>query len=457
MSEQQESIHGQWSSRWIFILAATGSAVGLGNIWKFPYITGENGGGAFVLVYLLCIAVIGIPIMMAEVLLGRRGRQSPIHTMRDIAKAEGRHKAWQLLGWSGVIAGFLILSYYSVIAGWALAYIVESGAGAFSGQSAKTIGDIFAELIENPQRLLFWHTIFMLMTMVVVARGVKKGLEVAIRFLMPALFVLLFIMVGYAASTGAFWEGVAYLFSPDFSKLSAAGVMTAMGHAFFTLSLGMGAIMIYGSYMPDNASIAKTSIIVAIADTLVALLAGMAIFPIVLANGLEPGSGPGLIFSTLPIAFGQMAGGAFFGTLFFILLSFAAWSSSISLIEPAVTWLVENRAISRTKASIIAGFITWFVGIGTVLSFNVAAELKLFDKTFFDLLDFVTSNIMLPLGGLFIAIFAVWMMKRQSTVAELKMGDGPTYQIWRFSVRYVTPIAVLVVFLNAIGVINVSP
>jgi len=455
MSEQRTSIHGQWSSRWIFILAATGSAVGLGNIWKFPYITGENGGGAFVLVYLICIAVIGIPIMMAEVLLGRRGRQSPIHTMRDLAKDEGRHKAWQLLGWSGVIAGFLILSYYSVIAGWALAYIVETGAGTFSGQSAENVGLIFDELTANPLRLLFWHTVFMLMTMTVVARGVKRGLEVAIRFLMPSLFVLLLIMVGYATSTGAFIEGMSYLFSPDFSKLSAAGIMTAMGHAFFTLSLGMGAIMIYGSYMPDTASIAKTSIIVAIADTLVALLAGMAIFPIVLANGLEPGVGPGLIFSTLPIAFGQMAGGGFFGTLFFILLAFAAWSSSISLIEPAVTWLIEHRGMSRIRAAVIAGVITWFVGIGTVLSFNLAADITFLDKTFFDILDFLTSNIMLPLGGLFIAIFVVWAMKKDSTVAELKIGDGPTYQVWRFCVRYVTPIAVIVVFLNAVGLIKV--
>jgi len=293
------------------------------------------------------------------------------------------------------------------------------------------------------------------MTMIVVARGVKKGLEVAIRFLMPALFVLLIIMVGYATSTGAFMDGLAYLFSPDFSKLSAAGVMTAMGHAFFTLSLDIRAIMIYRSYMPEKASIAKTSIIVAIADTLVALLAGMAIFPIVLSNGLEPGAGPGLIFSTLPIAFGQMAGGVFFGTLFFILLSFAAWSSSISLIEPAVTWLIENRGLSRIKASAIAGILTWLVGIGTVLSFNLAANVKLFDKTFFDLLDYLTSNIMLPLGGLFIAIFVVWVMKKQSTVAELNMGEGPAYKVWRLSVRYVTPIAVILVFLNAVGLIRV--
>ena len=451
---KDESIHGMWSNRWIFILAATGSAVGLGNIWKFPYITGENGGGAFVLVYLLCIAVIGIPIMMAEVLLGRRGRQSPINTMKALANAEGRSPAWSLLGWSGVLAGFLILSYYSVIAGWALAYVLKAGSGAFATGAAEDIKGLFSGLVSNPGELIFWHSLFMVMTMVVVARGVKKGLEKAVRLLMPALFVLLLIMVGYAINSGEFAQGISFLFSPDFSKLTADGVLIAMGHAFFTLSLGMGAIMIYGSYMPHDASIAKTCIIVALADTAVALLAGMAIFPIVFANGLEPGAGPGLIFQTLPIAFGSMEGGTFFGTLFFILLVFAAWSSAISLIEPAVAWLVENKGWSRIKASVVCGVATWLVGLGTVFSFNIWAEATLWGKTVFDLLDYLTSNIMLPLGGLFIAVFAAWIMKSSSTADELALGqNGTAFQLWRFLVRFVTPIAVIVVFLRAIGLI----
>jgi NSS family neurotransmitter:Na+ symporter len=453
MSTPRESIHGTWSNRWIFILAATGSAVGLGNIWKFPYITGENGGGAFVLIYLLCIAAIGIPIMMAEVLVGRRGKQSPINTMRTLAVEEGRSKSWALLGWSGVAAGFLILSYYSVIAGWALAYVLNAGSGALSGQTAEGIEQLFTGLISNPGELIFWHTLFMLMTMVVVARGVKKGLEAAVRFLMPALFVLLLIMVGYAINSGEFAEGLEFLFTPDFSKISAEGILIAMGHAFFTLSLGMGAIMIYGSYMPKDASIAMTSFAVAIADTLVALLAGIAIFPIVFANNLEPSAGPGLIFQTLPIAFGQMPGGTFFGTVFFILLVFAAWSSAISLIEPAVAWLVENRGWDRIKASVICGIATWLVGLGTVFSFNIWSEVKVFNKTFFDLLDFLTANIMLPLGGLFIAVFAAWIMKRSSTVQELAMGEGISYGLWRFLVRFVTPVAVIIVFLKAIGIL----
>lgn len=453
MSEQRKSIHGLWTSRWAFILAATGSAVGLGNIWKFPYITGENGGGAFVLVYLVCIAVIGIPIMMAEVMMGRRGRSTPINSMRHLCSEASAHPAWQIVGWSGMLAGFLILSFYSVIAGWALSYVFDSATGTFSGATATQVGGHFDALLASPSMLIFWHTLFIVMTMIVVARGVKNGLEKAVKFLMPALLVLLLLMVGYAMSMGSFFEGAKFLFKPDFSQLSANGVLIAMGHAFFTLSLGMGAIMVYGAYLPQGVSIAKTGIYIALADTAVALLAGLAIFPIVFANGLEPGSGPGLIFATLPIAFGQMSGGLVFGTLFFVLLTFAAWSSAISLIEPAVTWLVENKRMTRIKASIYAGLATWFVGLGTVLSFNIASDIKLFDKTFFDLIDYLTANIMLPLGGLAMAIFVGWVMQRKVVTSELNMQEGIGFSIWLFLVKYVTPVAVFVVFINAIGAI----
>ena len=460
MASERESIHGQWSSRLAFILAATGSAVGLGNIWKFPYIAGENGGGAFVLVYLLCIAVIGIPIMMAEVLIGRRGRQSPINTMRSLAREENASRAWVFLGGAGVLAGFLILSYYSVIAGWALSYVFRTGSGLFTGLTADGVQSIFTSFVSDPERLLAWHTIFMVMTIMVVARGVRGGIEKAVKFLMPALFVLLFVLVGYAWNSGAFDQGVNFLFQPDFSKISANGILIAMGHAFFTLSLGMGAIMVYGSYLPSGTSIARTVIAVSLMDTLVALLAGLAIFPIVFANGLEPGTGPGLIFQTLPIAFGHMQYGEFFGMLFFVLLVFAAWSSSISLIEPAVAWLVENKGMTRVFASIVAGLVTWLFGLLTVLSFNLWSDVKLLskfevfkDSTVFDLLDYLTANIMLPLGGLLIAIFAAWKMSRESTVDELGMGDRFFYPLWRFLVRYITPIAVIIVFLKAISVI----
>jgi NSS family neurotransmitter:Na+ symporter len=360
-----------------------------------------------------------------------------------------------------MLAGFLILSYYSVIAGWALAYVFRTAGGVFTGQTADGVQSIFARLVAAPERLLAWHTIFIVMTMVVVSRGVRGGLEAATRTLMPALFGLLLVLDAYAWKSGAFEQGVQFLFKPDFARLSADGVLIAMGHAFFTLSLGMGAIMVYGSYLPDNASIARTSILVSVIDTVVALLAGLAIFPIVFANGLEAASGPGLIFRTLPIAFGHMDGGAFFGMLFFVLLVFAAWTSAISLIEPAVAWLVENHGMSRVYASVVAGAATWLLGLLTVFSFNIWSDVKplswipIFrEHTVFKLIDYLAANIMLPLGGLLIAVFAAWRMRRDASVDELAMGDGFGYRSWRFLVRYIAPVAVLIVLLNVAGIIR---
>lgn len=450
---KRQSIHGQWSSHWAFIMAATGSAVGLGNIWRFPYLTGEYGGGAFVLMYIGCVLLVGIPIMMSEVLLGRRGRQSPINTMKSLAEEEGLTSAWGYLGWMGVVAGFLILSFYSVVAGWTLEYIFQAGTGSFLTATDGEIGEIFDSLLRNPGQLMAMHTLFMALTVIVVAMGVQSGLERAVKFLMPALFILLLIMVGYAMSTDGFEEGVYYLFYPDWSKLSAEGFLAALGQAFFSLSLGMGAIMVYGSYLPDDASIANTSVTIALADTLVAIMAGLAIFPLVFAYGLETGSGPGLIFVTLPIAFGQMPYGQIFGTGFFVLLLFAAWTSSISLLEPAVAWLVENRGIARAKSAAIAGLIAWILGIGSVLSFNLWQDYRLFDKTYFEIMEYVTSNIMLPLGGLLIAVFTAWLMSRKAVIEELGQGEGLLFQTWLFVVRYVTPIGVVIIFLHAIGIL----
>jgi len=451
------SIHGMWSTRLAFILAATGSAVGLGNIWRFPYTAGEYGGGAFVLVYLACVAMIGLPIMMAEIMLGRRGRQSPINTMRALAQAEGTSPAWQLLGWMGIIAGFLILSFYSVIAGWTMAYAVRAGAGLFTGIDADGAGAMFNALVADPERLLAWHTIFMVMSVGVVARGVASGLEKAVRWLMPALFLLLLIMVLYAAQTGSFSEGFAYMFKPDFAKLGASAgdaVLSAMGQAFFSLSLGMGAIMIYGSYLNSEASIGQNALIIASMDTLVALLAGLAIFPIVLSNGLEPGSGPGLIFQTLPIAFGHMPGGALFGLLFFLLLLFAAWTSAISLLEPMVAWLVENRGFSRVRAATLAGTAVWLLGIACLLSLNAWSGFTVFGKGILDLFDYLTANILLPLGGVAIAVFAGWVMRRASSQEELGMRPRSLfYAGWRLLIRFFAPACVILVFLNAIGLI----
>lgn len=455
MAKRSRSIHGEWSSRWVFILAAAGSAVGLGNIWRFPYLAGEYGGGAFVLVYLLCIGMIGVPIMMAEIMIGRRGRQSPINTMRTLAREGHLSPYWQLLGWAGVLSGFLILSYYSVIGGWTVAYVFRVGSGMFSGMMPEAVSASFDEFVGAPERLLAWHSIFMVMTMVVVSRGVRSGLEQAVRYMMPALFLILLLLVGYAMNTGFFIQGLKFMFEPDFSKLTARGVLAAMGQAFFSLSLGMGAIMVYGSYLSHTASITRSSLSVVAADTGVAILAGVAIFPIIFVNGLDPAQGAGLAFKSLPLAFSQMPGGIFFGTLFFVLLTFAAWTSAISLVEPVVAYLVENRGMSRPQACAWIGGVTWFVGLGTIFSFNLWSGYLLFGTmTFFDVIDFLTSNLLLPLGGLFIAIFAAWCLSEPARREEIALGHSSAYYVWRFLLRYVTPFAVTVVLLNVTGLMK---
>lgn len=451
--EKRTSIHGQWSSRWAFILATTGAAVGLGNIWKFPYIAGENGGGAFVCFYLLCIAVIGVPLMMAEVLLGRHGRQNPANSMRSLAIESGRSRHWGAVGFIAILAGFLILSYYAVVAGWALDYVFQAAMGHFTQGSAEHIDSIFNQLIASPWQMLLWDSILMVATISVVAMGVEKGLERSIRYVFPAMLVLLFVIIIYSYETGEFGKGISFLFHPNFKALTPSGMLIALGHAFFTLSLATGSIMMYGAYLPDDISIPKTTLFIAAADTFIALVAGLAIFPIVFAHGLEPGAGPGLIFKTLPIAFGQMPYGRIFATLFFIMLVFAAFTSAISLLEPSVAWMVERLQITRRKAAILVGFGIWFFSLGTIFSFNIWANVKLFGLNVFDLLDYLTSNIMLPIGGLLTAVFAAWLLKRELVDKEFRTKGKLLYRTWHYCLGIITPIAIVVVFLHAIHVI----
>jgi len=447
--EKRDSLHGHWSSRMAFILAVTGSAVGLGNIWKFPYIAGQNGGGAFVLVYLVCVIVIGMPVMMSEILIGRRGRRNPIATMELLGKEEGSSGNWRLVGSMGVLAGILILSYYSVIAGWTLAYVLKSATGVFVGASAAEVGEEFGGFVGNWKAIGFSHTLFMALTIFVVARGVERGLEQAVRFMVPALLILMLVLLGYSINSGYFGQGVAFMFTPDFDKLTWDSVLAALGQAFFTLSIGMGAIMAYGAYLPEETSITGASAAVVTADTAIAILAGLAIFPLVFANGLDPADGPGLVFQTLPLAFGQMAGGVFFSTIFFVLLSFAAWTSAIGLMEPAVAWMVEHYNRSRAQATVIIGVLIWAIGFGSVLSFNVLADTTFLAGTVFDNIDYLTSNIMLPLGGLLITIFAGWVMCRNSTSDELG-SSGTLYKAWRILARFIAPIGILFVLINAV-------
>ena len=446
---KRKSLHGNWSSKMAFVLAVTGSAVGLGNIWKFPYVAGENGGGAFVLVYLVCVVVIGMPVMMSEILIGRRGRRNPVATMELLGQEEGSTRNWRLIGLMGVVGGIFILSYYSVIAGWTLAYIVKSATGTFVDATAPLVVAELDAFKASTGTVVFVHSLFMTLTVFVVARGVERGLEQAVRFMVPALLLMMLVLLGYSITSGSFGHGIEFLFTPDFSKLTWGSVLEAMGQAFFTLSIGMGAIMAYGAYLPEETSITGASGTVVAADTGIAILAGLVIFPLVFANGLQPDAGPGLVFQTLPLALGQMPAGAFFSTLFFILLSFAAWTSAIGLMEPAVAWVVESFNRTRAQAAVMIGGLIWFIGLASVFSFNIWSEKTFFQGTVFDNLDFLTNQIMLPLGGLLIAVFAGWVMCRNSTSDELG-GAGTSYKAWRVAVRYVAPVGIFLVLFFAI-------
>lgn len=442
-----------WSNRWTFVLATAGSAIGLGNIWKFPYMTGVNGGSAFVLVFLACIAIVGIPLMMCEIMLGRRAQLNPVDGMKALAAEAGASAHWRWLGVMGLFAGLLILGFYSVIAGWVLDYMVRAASGSFAGLNGKTAQDQFAAFLAAPLELALWHTLFMVMTMAVVARGVNAGLEKANKILMPALLAILLVLLGYSMAVGDISRAARFMFFPDFSKITPTAVLSALGHAFFSLSLGMGAIMVYGSYLQRHVSIARTTLYVALADTSVGLLVGLAIFALVFANGLEPAAGPGLMFQTLPIAFGRMPGGSFIGTLFFLLVAFAAWTSAISLVEPAISWLTENTRLTRNSAAWLIGIGDWVLGMAVVLSFNTWQSVRLiFGLSVFDTLDKLTTNIMLPLGGLLMALFAGWVMRTGHVQEELGVADGH-YHLWRITIRYISPLAILAIFLYLFGLI----
>ena len=443
-----------WSSRLAFLLAAVGAAVGLGNIWKFPYLTGVNGGGAFVLIYVACALLVAVPILIAELLIGRRGHHSPPLAMRALAEESGCHRHWGLVAWMGVIVGYLILSYYSVIAGWATAYVFEAGRGAFAGISAASATAHFDDLLSSPRRLVFWHTLFMLMTALIISRGVNRGIERAVQTLMPALFLMLLTLIGYSAYAGDLGAALQFLFQADFSRINGATVLTAVGQAFFSIGVAMGLMMAYGAYIPKSVSLARSALAIAAVDTSVALLAGIAIFPLVFANGLDPAEGPGLLFVTLPLAFGQMPGGVFFGTLFFVLLVVAALTSAIAVLEPIVAWAIERFEVSRAKAVLVLGTVAWMIGLLSVFSFNIWADLRLLggfatfaDSTLFDLIDYLAANIMMPLGGLLMAIFVGWRIPSDISAQELALGDSMGFGVWHFLIRFIVPIAILSVIV----------
>lgn len=434
----------RWSTRRAFILAVTGAAVGLGNIWRFPYMTGENGGAAFLLLYVAFVILLGLPVMMAEILIGRAGRRSPMQSLAYLARQAGATPHWRWLGLFGVVTVFFILSFYSVVSGWSIEYLVAAVNGDFVGLSPAEIGASFDAFLADPLRMTFNHTLFLLLTLSVVTAGISAGLEKLNNLLMPLLYLLLIVLAIYAATTDGFGVALAWLFAPDPSAITVPVVLNAMGHAFFTLAVGACALMAYGAYMPDHQSLPRAVAAVAVLDVAVALLAGIAIFSVVFSQGMDPGEGPGLMFVTLPIAFAELPGGAFWLGTFFLLLLLATWTSSINLVEPIVATL-QGAGFRRGRATALIGVLVWAVGMLSVLSFSSMAEVHwIGEMNFFDLVTTVPTDIFLPIGGLLIAIFAAWVMSHDTALRALDAGTNG-FHVWQTLTRYVSiPLVVLV-------------
>jgi len=451
MARSRES----WGSKFGFILAAAGSAVGLGNIWKFPYIAGENGGAAFIFVYLICIAIIGFPVLIAEILIGRTTQRNPVGAFAALSKS----KMWLSVGFLGVIAGFMILSFYSVIGGWTLGYVVETLRGSTSNfHNPEEAGKLFAALSGSALWTLGYHTLFFAMTMFIVIRGVQGGIERSSKIMMPILVSILIILIVRGVTLPGADKGLSFLLVPEWGKINGHSILIALGHAFFTLSLGMGAMLTYGSYMSKKDSVITAAAQIVFLDTLIAIMAGVAIFSAVFASGLDPAAGPGLIFQTLPAVFATMTGGVYFSFLFFLLLAIAALTSAISLLEVVVAYFVDEKGWNRKNAVLIFGGTIFMLGVPSALSFNILSDFTLFGKTFFDIVDFLASNILLPFGGLMIAIFAGWVWSRTSVMKALKEGAEHLFEaypwfesVWFIFLRFVAPVLITLVLLNSLG------
>jgi len=446
----------QWASKLGFILAAAGSAIGLGNIWKFPYVAGENGGAAFIIIYLICILVIGLPVLISEILIGRTTQSNPVGAFRALSK----NKFWISIGAMGVIAGFIILSFYSVVGGWSLGYIIEASSGVFSNFSDGNDANAhFVSLIGNPVWIISLHALFMTISVAIVLGGVQKGIEKGSKFLMPLLFIIMIVLVIRGLTLEGAEKGLDFILNPRWDQISAETVLVALGQAFFTLSLGMGAMLTYGSYISDSDNIFASGVQIVFLDTIIALLAGVAIFTAVFATGQNPGSGPGLIFQTLPLVFTKMPGGYLFSILFFLLLAIAAITSSISLLEVVVAYFVDEKGWSRKNAVLVFGGIIFILGIPCALSFNILSDFTLLGLTWFDMSDYVTSNLMLPLGGFFIAIFVAYFWGYQRALPNLRNGAEALFEkyswivtAWTIFLKYFSPVMILLVLLHSLGV-----
>lgn len=458
-----------WSSRWAFVLAAVGAAVGLGNIWRFPTLAGENGGGAFVLVYIGCILLIGLPMVLSEILIGRHGRSDAFHSVVKVAEDSNVSRNWGIFGGIGIVSAFLILTFYSVVAGWVLYYVGVMGgdflgalfsgnpfAGALASESPESIPGRMTALFGNIPMLLGMHTLFMALTIWIVARGVTDGIEKAATYLMPTFFVLLVLITLYGAFTGEFAKALAFLFTPDFSKLTPAVINDALGQALFSMSVASAALITYGGYVSKETKLAPTAGMIAFADTGVALLAGLMIFPIVFAVGLDAAAGPTLVFQSLPIAFHTMPAGSLVGLLFFVLIFFAALTSSISLLEAVVAWAMRRFELRRAVTAWLIGGFIFLVGVACALSLNVWSDVRplgfwpLFeDKNIFDTIDDLVSKILLPTTAFLTAMFIGWRADKKLVEAETGL-EGGLLAVYRFLVAWLAPIGVMLIFIVAV-------
>lgn len=423
-----------WGSRFGFIMAAVGSSVGLGNFWRFPFTAGENGGGAFIIIYLACVVAIGLPVLMGEYALGRKAGMSSVEGIQKLARDAGKSDNWGVIAWIGVFCSTLIVSFYMVISVWILSFVLQSLSGAipfleggFAGFTKESSGTNFGSTISDSFLIGALLALFVGLNVFVVGRGVKGGIEKAASVLMPAFFIMLIGVVIFALSTGDVGKTVAFILQPDFSKVGFGTFLAAIGQACFSLGIGSVLMLTYGSYLTRDTNIPRSSYIVAGADTFVALIAGFAIFPIVFQAGLDPAAGPGLFFVSLPVAFGGIPGGDILATVFFALALFAAFTSSISLFEVSVAWLEERHGVNRMGAAMGVGFLLWVVGCAYIAS-----------TTYIDFVDFLTGNIMLPLGALLIAVFIGWVLPKSDLVDEIE--DNALHNIWHAALKWFVPI-----------------
>lgn len=430
------------------IMATAGSALGLGNIYRFPCEAGANGGGAFLIVYLVIALLIGTPLMISEFVIGRRAKSNPVGAFRRLT---GKGSAWPVVGYLGVLCAFLILAFYTTVAGWTLGYLGKSVAGHFSGQDLAQIQQQFVSFTNHPWLPILCQLIFLALTAFVVARGVKDGIERYSKILMPLLLVIMVILCVKSLTLSGAADGLRFFFHPDFSKINGRVLISALGQSFFSLSIGMGALITYGSYIAKDDNMTSTAVSVVLADTLVAVLAGVIIFPAAFSFGIQPEAGASLAFTTLPMVFQQMTGGYFFCLIFFLLLVIATLTSTISLLEVIVAAMTEELQLSRTKAAIIGAVGTAFIGVVATLSFRDGSPLNIAGKTVFDLLDHLTASYFMPIGGMFIVLFVGWRLKRAEVLDELTNGGRLSAGLRKailFMIRYICPVAIAVIFVS---------